>query len=204
MSKTRVLVIVAVVLAAFLVSGALWAKSIVVKKGDKTIRIDTEGIDLSDLTDIPGLALGEGLPPEAMKTVLEHNLKFRKETKELRSQVEEMRSELDLLWLEEKPDVDKIVAKMTDLNKLQLELREKRIRNRFATAQLLPEKLRADYLKNSGRGPGWLGLGRTGALEKVLRLKGKTDGCPRKYILKLEKGRHGLRCEYSGDCEDDE
>jgi len=196
MSRTRVLVIAAAVLVAFLVSGTLWARSAVVKKGDKTIRIDAEGLDLLDLADIPGLALAGELPPEAIKTVLTENLKFRKETKELRNQLEGARSELDLLWLDDEPNAEKIVAKMKELDKLKLELREKEIRNRFATAQLLPEKLRTDYLRNSECG--------SDALGKALRFSGKPGEAAKKLILKLKRGPHGIRCECLHDDEEDD
>jgi hypothetical protein len=203
MSKRRRHIIITLALAAFLVSGTLWARTVVIKKGDNTVRIDADDAVLADLSDLPGLALFDELPLAAMKTVMEQNLKFRKETKELRNQVEETRSELDLLWLEDAPSADRIVAKMRELDRLELELCEKEVRQRFATAQLLPEEVRADYLKEHGHGLCSCWMSGPGALHKALQLGGIRGDAGRKYVLKLKKGLHGLRCE-EFDCEEDD
>ncbi|MEO0113870.1 MAG: periplasmic heavy metal sensor [candidate division WOR-3 bacterium] len=72
-----------------------------------------------------------------------HKLKlnFHKESAPLRTEIETKEMELRELWLEEKPDVEKIIKKAQEIHKLQGQLQEKEIRHRFAILKILtPEQ----------------------------------------------------------------
>ena len=69
------------------------------------------------------------------------------------------RMELDELWLDDNPSADRIVAKMQDLDKLELQLRENEARRRLAICKLLPADLRRGFLRrHAGEGTAGPGM----------------------------------------------
>lgn len=177
MKNPRIIVVLVTVVLCFAVAGVLSAQP----AGPKSTNVEKAK------TTMPGPM--PDLSPEVHRKLIEQEIKFVKETAPLRAELEQKRLELRLLWLEETPNADKIIAKLNELNKLQMQLREKEIRNRFAASNLVPTEFRQEFLRGRGprmgMGPG-MGCGMMCGMGPRMRIE--------KRIM-----RHGPGC-----CEDQE
>jgi len=96
----------------------------------------------------PGMTGGPGMmtekpefSPEQEKEMHKMRMKLHKEIAPLRTDLETKEMELQELWMDEKPDVDKIVKKVSEINKIQWQIQEKEIRHQFEIFKTLkPEQ----------------------------------------------------------------
>jgi len=150
MKNTRVLVAIAVTLLAVVAIGVLYAQPKEMPKAGKSIKIEkSEEMD----TDMPGMMMPD-MPPDVQKKLIEQQMKLVKETSPLRADLEQKQLEMRLLWLDDEPNADKIVAKLSDINKVEMQLKEKEIRNRLAIHNLLPTEMRKNFLRGCCGGMG--------------------------------------------------
>lgn len=89
----------------------------------------------------------ESAPPDVQRKIIELNIGFTRDNAQLTTDVATTRMELEELWLDDNPSADRIVAKMQDLDKLELQLRENEVRKELAICNLLPADLRRDFLR---------------------------------------------------------
>ena len=101
------------------------------------------------------------LAPEQTKKVQSLTESFYKALAPLRTQKFQLHTELRLLWMQEKPDIEKIKAKQKDLHDLKWRILEKVTDYRFAFREILtPEQLSKFLVQRCNRpfGPrrgGW-------------------------------------------------
>jgi hypothetical protein len=100
-----------------------------------------------------------GAPLDVQRKIIELNIRFTRDNAQLTTDVATARMELEELWLDDNPSADRIVAKMQDLDKLELQLRENEVRRRLAICKLLPADLRRGFLKRrAGKGTAGPGM----------------------------------------------
>lgn len=81
------------------------------------------------------------MTPEQEKEMHKMRMKLHKEIAPLRTDLETKEMELQELWMDEKPDVEKIVKKVSEINKIQWQIQEKEIRHQFEIFKTLkPEQ----------------------------------------------------------------
>lgn len=86
----------------------------------------------------PGMMMDStGLSMEQQKGMLEMRMKLHKDIAPLKTDLETKEMELQELWMDEKPDVEKIVKKVSDINKIKWQIQEKEIRNQFEMFKML-------------------------------------------------------------------
>lgn len=123
----------------------------------KIVNIETHG-GMGDF----GMGMGgmrgmmPDLPPDVERKIVQQRIKFARDNAKLMGDIAAARMEMRLVWLDEKPSADKVIAKMRELNRLQLQLRENRINQQFAIQNLLPENMKKDFLRG---GCGKMGMG---------------------------------------------
>jgi hypothetical protein len=101
----------------------------------------------------------ESAPPDVQRKIIELNIRFTRDNAQLTTDVATARMELEELWLDDNPSADRIVAKMQDLDKLELQLRENEVRRRLAICKLLPADLRRGFLRmHAGKGTAGPGM----------------------------------------------
>jgi Spy/CpxP family protein refolding chaperone len=111
---------------------------------------------------------------------------FIKETTPIRNELFTKRAEVRLLWMQTKPDADKIRATQKEIHDLMGQMQEKAIDSRLAFRSLLtPEQTSQLLAQDLGRGPGakW-GRGSHSADDRPGRGQGRGQdygpgGCPR-------------------------
>ena len=82
------------------------------------------------------------LTPEQTETVLKLRSSYQEDKNSLRNQMFNKRMELKLLWMQLKPDPNKIRAKQREIHDFRWQLREKRTEYRLAFRNILtPEQL---------------------------------------------------------------
>lgn len=151
MNKLRWLAVLALVVGLIVV-GSLYAQ----KQHPKVSEAKTD-IEMSESDTGPGpMGMMMDLPPDVEKKMIEQQMKFRKEIAPIEQDMEQKRMEMRLLWLDEEPSADKIIAKMSEINKIEMQLEEKHIRNRLAVYNILPKENRKQFLRGccGGMGPG--------------------------------------------------
>ena len=79
---------------------------------------------------------------DVQRKIMQQRIKFTRDNAQLRVDIEVARMELEALWLADEPSADDIIAKMRDLDKLELQLRENEVRNRLAISKLMPEGMK--------------------------------------------------------------
>jgi len=94
------------------------------------------------MTEKPGMMMGKmEFSPEQEKEMHKMRMKLHKEIAPLRIDLEAKEMELQELWMDEKPDVEKIVKKVSEINKIQWQIQEKEIRHQFEIFKTLkPEQ----------------------------------------------------------------
>lgn len=101
----------------------------------------------------------ESAPPDVQRKIIELNIKFTRDNAQLATDIATARMELDELWLDDNPSADRIVARMQDLDKLELQLRENEVRKRLTIYHLLPVDLRRGFLRrHAGKGTAGPGM----------------------------------------------
>ena len=89
----------------------------------------------------PGMMGQPEFSPEQAKEMHKMRMKLHKEIAPLRTDLETKEMELQELWMDEKPDVEKIVKKVSEINKIQWQIQEKGIRHQFEIYKTLkPEQ----------------------------------------------------------------
>jgi hypothetical protein len=151
MKSHKVLVIGAVLLAVIAVGilSAQKAEAPTVEK--KVMKMEKGGTcpgmgGMEKGMDMPGMMMPD-LPPDIEKKVLDLQIKFIKETASLNADLAQKHLEMRQLWLDDEPNADKIVAKMNEIAKVQMQLHEKGIRNRLAVYGLMPKEMRKGFLR---------------------------------------------------------
>jgi Spy/CpxP family protein refolding chaperone len=107
---------------------------------------------------MPGTMMPD-LPPDVERKMVEQQMKFVKETAPIKSDLAVRRLEMRLLWLDDNPNADKLIAKLGEINQLMLQLQSKAITRRLATYSLLPPAMKKDFLKGGCGGMGMMGMG---------------------------------------------
>jgi Spy/CpxP family protein refolding chaperone len=86
----------------------------------------------------PGMMMDSmGLTMEQQKSMLEKRMQLHKDIAPLKTDLETKEMELQAMWFDEKPDVEKIVKKLSDINKVKWQIQEKEIRNQFEIYKML-------------------------------------------------------------------
>ena len=89
----------------------------------------------------PGMMETPEFSPEQAKEMHKMRMKLHKEIAPLRTDLETKEMELQELWMDEKPDVEKIVKKVSEINKIHGQIQEKEIRHQFEIYKTLkPEQ----------------------------------------------------------------
>jgi Spy/CpxP family protein refolding chaperone len=106
-----------------------------------------------------GMGMGMGMmmpdmPVEVRRKVHEQRMKSFPEVAKLRTDVAYKHMEMRGLWLEDEPNLDKIVAKMKEIAKLELDLKEKQLNNWFEIYKVMPKELRKDFMQRGCPGMG--------------------------------------------------
>jgi Spy/CpxP family protein refolding chaperone len=110
----------------------------------------------------PGMMMGQpgmmmdtmGLSPEQQKGMLKMQMQLHKEIAPLKIDLETKEMELQELWMDEKPDVEKIVKKVSDINKIKGQIQEKEIRHQFEIFKTLKPAQQKMFRYRHGMGMG--------------------------------------------------
>ena len=84
----------------------------------------------------PGLAMPR-LTLEQQRRFAEQRIKFLKQEAPLQTDLKVKQAELALLWLDDEPNEDKIIAKAKDIQKVKDQLEELQLRQRIARLKLM-------------------------------------------------------------------
>lgn len=108
-----------------------------------------------------GMMMGKPeFSPEQEKEIHKLKMKLHKEIAPLRTDFETKEMELQELWMDEKLDIEKIVKKVNEINKIQWQIQEKEIRHQFEIFKILkPEQQK--MFRNRHR----MGMGPKGRFE---------------------------------------
>jgi len=100
-----------------------------------------------------------GLTPEQSQKIQTLREAYLKDiTTPLQNQLFSKKAKLWLLWSEPNPSQEKIMAKQSEINALQLQLQEKATQHQLETRNVLTPEQRAKAANlgpPNGRGPGW-------------------------------------------------
>jgi len=160
--KRKTIIVLGVVAVALLAAGLLYAQEAKpvapVAGAPKTEEVRTE------MRMGPGSGMGMGmmmpdLPVEVRRKIHEQRMKSFQDVAKLRTDIAYKRMEMQGLWLEDEPNPDKIIAKMKEISKLELDLKEKQLDNWFETYKLVPKDMRKEFMKQGCPCPG-MGMGR--------------------------------------------
>jgi len=105
-----------------------------------------------------------GFTPEQRRKLVEQRIKFMKQEGPLQTDLRVKQAELALLWLDDEPNEDRIVAKARDIQKVKDQLEELKLRQRIARLKLMtPEQRKMMQMRGMpgmGRGAAGLRAGR--------------------------------------------
>jgi Spy/CpxP family protein refolding chaperone len=132
-----------------------------------------------------GMGMGMGmqdmmpyLTPDVRKKLIDQKIKFTRDNAALRTDLRVKQLEMKALWLDDEPNADNIIAKMREINKLMLQLKENEINNRFAIYKLIPAEQRKGFWKGMGAmGPGNCSGGMGGCGMSRCGMSGMGMGC---------------------------
>uniref|UniRef100_A0A7C6A950 Periplasmic heavy metal sensor n=1 Tax=candidate division WOR-3 bacterium TaxID=2052148 RepID=A0A7C6A950_UNCW3 len=94
------------------------------------------------------------ISPEQERSMHQLKIKLHKEIAPLRTELEIKEMELEGLWLEDKPDVEKIVKKVQEIHKIRGLIQEKEIRHRFEIYKTLKPEQQKIFRTHRGIGFG--------------------------------------------------
>jgi Spy/CpxP family protein refolding chaperone len=134
----------------------------------------------------PGMMGGPGMPAEKpgmmmekmeftseqQKTMHKMKMKLHKEIAPLRTDLETKEMELQELWMAETPDLEQIVKKVSEINKIQWQIQEKQIRHQFDIYKILkPEQQKMFRARHM------MGMGPKGQMGPMRCPMGGMGGC---------------------------
>ena len=103
----------------------------------------------------PGMMMDTiGLSPEQQKGMLKMQMQLHKDIAPLKIDLETKQMELQELWMDEKPDVEKIVKKVSEINKIKWQIQEKEIRHQFEIFKTLNPEQQKMFLRRHRMGMG--------------------------------------------------
>ncbi|MEO0108059.1 MAG: periplasmic heavy metal sensor [candidate division WOR-3 bacterium] len=149
--KSRPIVITA---AAIALLGLLWAGVAYAQESKTKERVVVSKATAHAMMPPGGEGMMPELPADIQKKLLDQEMKLLKDNAPIRSEIELKRLEMRQLWLDPEPNADKLIAKLREINKLEMQLRENELSNRLAIYRLLPEEHRKHFLKGQLEGPG--------------------------------------------------
>jgi Spy/CpxP family protein refolding chaperone len=94
------------------------------------------------------------MTPEQGKEIHKLRMKLHQEIAPLRIDIETKEMELQELWMDDKPDVEKIVKKIMEIHKLQGQIQEKEIRHEFEIYKTLKPEQQKMFRQNHRMGMG--------------------------------------------------
>ena len=88
---------------------------------------------------------------EQRRKMADQRIKFIKDAGSLMADLAVKKAELAALWLDDSPNEDKIIAKSREIQQVQAQLQEKRLRNRIAMLKILtPEQRKQMPMRMGG------------------------------------------------------
>ena len=142
------------------------------------------------------------VPLDVQRKMIEQQIKFQKDNATLMTNIRVGRMELHELWLDSMPNTDKIIAKMRDLDKLEMQLKENRVSNMVAMYNLLPPDLKKGAMMRFRRmmmGQGMMGQGMMMGRGMMM---GQGMTCPMMGGMGMSSGMMGMDDPMGSDSEE--
>ncbi len=142
MKRKPVLISLTLIIALSVMTGAAFAQPFKMGRGQNHWQMMDERI-VSNLD----------LSPKQVQEIDSLKTSLEKETAPLRITRNRLRTELDLLWMQEKPELDKITDKEKALHELAWQLKEKLIAFRVSFRKVLTPEQLTQFLATHCGGP---------------------------------------------------